>query len=99
MQPIHVDTEQLYAASRALWQNHLDLIDQIDLLHMSSARLEMAWQGGLSEEFTSEFDALLQKMNLHAEELFSMGLTLSRQGEKWDESDQRWDRDYRSLMR
>jgi uncharacterized protein YukE len=96
MPPIHVDPEQLYLSARALWQDHLDMIDQIYALRSAMYRLEMAWQGGDAEEFIAEMSVLIQHLNEHAEQVLAMGLTLSHQGEMWDESDQRWTWNYRS---
>jgi uncharacterized protein YukE len=99
MQPIHVDTDQLYRSARGFWQHHLDLTDQIYVIRANLYRLEMAWQGPDAEEFASEMSGLLQRLNERAEEVLSMGLTLSHQGEMWDESDQRWTWHYRNIAR
>jgi uncharacterized protein YukE len=99
MQTIYVDTEQLYRTARTCWQNDLDMVDQVSLLRTTMIRLEMAWQGSTSEEFQSEMALLIQQLDNRAEELVSMGFTLSRQGEIWDESDQRWTRNYGSIIR
>jgi len=99
MQPLHVDTDQLYLTARALWQDHLNLIDQIYELRTAMYRLEMAWQGGDADEFMAEMSGLLQGLNERGEELVSMGLMLSHQGEMWDESDQRWTWNYRHMAR
>lgn len=99
MPPIHVDTEQLYQTSRTIWQNHLDMIDQIYLLRTSLYHLEMAWQGDTATEFDAEMERLLRNLNSHTEELQSLGLTLSHQGEKWDESDQRWTWNFSNMTR
>jgi hypothetical protein len=96
MQPIHVDPEQLYLSARALWQDHLDMIDQIYALRSAVCRLEMVWLGGDAEEFIAEMSVLIQRLNEQAEQVLAMGLTLSHQGEMWDESDQRWTWNYRS---
>ncbi len=93
---IHVDPDHLYQTTRTFWQNHLDMADQLYALRTAQYRLEMAWQGGeVSEEYFCEFRLLLQRLNQMAEELLSLGLTLSRQAEAWDESDQRWTSTFR----
>jgi len=97
MQPIHVDPDQLYLTARALWREHLNMIDEIYELRIAMYRLEMAWQGTDAEEFVAEMSAIIQNLNERAEEVLSMGLTLSHQSEMWDESDQRWTLNYRNL--
>jgi uncharacterized protein YukE len=62
-------------------------------------RLEMAWQGPAADEFATEMTRIIEMLNDRAEEVVSMGLTLSHQGEMWDESDQRWTRMYRTNTR
>jgi len=99
MQPIHVDPEQLYLSARALWQDHLNMIDEIYALRTSMYRLEMAWQGPSAEEFTAELSRLIERLSEHTEEILSLGLTLSHQGEMWDESDQRWTWNFRNIAR
>jgi uncharacterized protein YukE len=99
MPPIHVDTEQLYRTARAYWQNHLDMVDRIYSLRTTMIRLEIAWQGNASEEFQSEMALLIRRLESRAEDLVAMGLTLSRQGELWDESDRRWTQNYSSIIR
>ncbi len=99
MPPIHVEPDQLYLTARALWQDHLDMTDQIYALRTAMYRLEMAWQGPDAEQFIAEMSGLIQSLNVRAEEVLSMGITLSHQGEMWDESDQRWTWNYRSLTR
>jgi len=99
MQPIHVEPDQLYCSARMLWQGHLDVTDQIYALRAAMYRLEMAWQGADADEFAAEMSGLLQSLNDRAAELVSMGLTLSHQGEMWDESDQRWAWNYHNMTR
>lgn len=99
MQPLHVDTNQLYLTARALWQDHLDMIDELYTLRTAMYRLEMAWQGADADEFMAEMSGLLQALNEYTEQVLAMGLTLSHQGEMWDESDQRWTWNYRNLAR
>jgi uncharacterized protein YukE len=99
MPPIHVNPDQLYLSARRLWQDHLNMVEEIYLLRTAVARLEMAWHGPASDEFASEMNNLIKLLNEHADELMSLGLTLSHQGEMWDESDQRWTWNYRNTPR
>jgi hypothetical protein len=99
MPPIHVDPDQLYLTARLLWQEHLNMIDEIYALRTSMYRLEMAWQGPDADQFTAEMSALIQQFNERAEEVLSLGMILSHQSEMWNESDQRWIWNYRNLAR
>ncbi len=75
------------------------MTDQIYALRAAMYRLEMAWQGPDADEFMTEMSGLIQNLSQHAEELLALGLTLSHQGEMWDESDQRWTWNYRGTTR
>jgi uncharacterized protein YukE len=90
VQPIHVDTDQLHAAARETWIAEHQLLEQVLALQAACARLELAWQGLSSEEFSQEMRDLSRQLNLRAAELKELGLKLSREAERWEETDQRW---------
>lgn len=87
---VHVEPDQLYLASRSLWQANYQAIEVLFRLRVTLLRLESTWQGGRAEEYIAESRDLLQLLNARMEELITMSLILSRQADQWDESDQRW---------
>jgi uncharacterized protein YukE len=90
VQPIHVDTEQLHASARETWIAEHQLLEQVLALQAACARLELAWQGLSAEEFSQDMRDLQRRLNLRAAELKELGLRLSREADRWEESDQRW---------
>ena len=87
---LHIEPDQLYLASRSLWQGNYQAIEALFRLRVALLRLESTWQGGRSDEYLAEARDLLERLNAHIEELIAMSLILSRQADQWDESDQRW---------
>jgi len=97
MQPLHADPEQLFLASRTFWQANYQALDQLFSLRAAILRLEMTWSSDRADDFIAEIQSILQQLSARAEELFSMGLTLSRQADLWAEADQRWTGIYRDF--
>ncbi len=98
MQPLHIEPNHLYLASRTFWQANYQAIDQLFRLRVALLRLEMAWSGGDADDFLADMRTLIQQLNSRVEELLSMSLILSRQADLWDESDQRWSGILRELF-
>ena len=87
---LHIEPDQLFLTSRAFWQANYRTLDQLFALRAALLRLEMAWSSDTADDFFAEMRPLLQQLSERTEELFSMGLTLSRQADLWAEADQRW---------
>lgn len=90
MSMLHVEPDQLYLASRSLWRGNYQALEALFRLRVALMRLESTWQGGRSEQFLAEAHALLESLTERMEELITMSLMLSRQADRWGESDQRW---------
>ena len=90
MPSLHVEPDQLFLTSRAFWQANYRTLDQLFALRAALLRLEMTWSSDTADDFFAEMRPLLQQLSERTEELFSMGLTLSRQADLWAEADQRW---------
>lgn len=90
MPSLHVEPDQLFLTSRSFWQANYRALDQIFALRAALLRLEMSWTSDTADDFFAEMRPLLQQLSERTEELFSMGLMLSRQADLWAEADQRW---------
>lgn len=98
MHPIHLEPDSLHLAARALLQDYYHLADRVFVLRVQFYRLEMSWQGGDAEEYLYELHILLNRLEARLDELVTLGITLARQAEAWEESDQRWAGVYRERM-
>jgi uncharacterized protein YukE len=92
---IHVDPEALYITAREMWQRDLQMVESIYLLQAACYRLEMAWQGDSAEVYVNELQALIGQLRAQLGEVDRFSLILSRQAERWQESDQAWARAFR----
>ena len=88
--PLHIEPDQLFLASRSFWQANYLALDQVYALRAALLLLEMSWTSNTADEFFTEARLLLQQLYERNEELFNIGLMLSRQADVWAESDQRW---------
>jgi uncharacterized protein YukE len=94
---LHVETDSLHMTARSLLQQYYHLADRLFALRVQHYRLEMAWQGGDAEEYSHQLNQLIARLQDRMEELISLGLTLSRQADGWEELDQRGAGEFRDL--
>ncbi|MHA1216704.1 MAG: WXG100 family type VII secretion target [Candidatus Thorarchaeota archaeon] len=87
---LHVEPEELFLASRAFWRATYETHEQLTVLRMTVARLEMAWSGSAADEFLVEMNSIVRELSRMSEELCEMELLLARQADLWIEADQRW---------
>ncbi len=90
MSCLHLDPDSLRLTARALVQDYSHLAEALFTLRVQYYRLEMAWQGGEAQEFLNEFQQMLHRLEIRLDELLTLALTLTRQADLWEESDQRW---------
>jgi uncharacterized protein YukE len=96
MTTLHIEPEELRESSRRLEAAAVQLLDaETDLRH-AAAMLDIAWQGGKSESFINELQALKSNLQARTDELYSYTMILLRQADKWDEMDQTWQNLFRS---
>lgn len=95
MSTIHLEPASLYFTAQRLQQESSYLADYVFRLRVEYYRLKMAWQGETAQEYLSELDVLLRRMEQYIEELLTLSLRLVRHAEAWEESDQRWAAAYR----
>jgi len=98
MQSIHIEPEELYLTSRAMWQQSQQISQVASSLQAAVMRLEMAWLGGSAEEVISSLQVVIRRLRDRMDELERLGLILSREAERWQESDQVWSRVYRDEL-
>lgn len=92
---LHIDPELLYQASRILVHADDQALDQLFDLRLSMLRLEAAWISPDADDFMAEMKSILVQLREHLEEMLTMSLILSRQADRWQETDQRWAGEYR----
>jgi uncharacterized protein YukE len=97
MDHIHVEPDQLFLTSRSFWQANYRALDQVFALRAALLRLEMTWESNTSDDFFVQLHPLLQRLASQTEELFNIGLILSRQADLWAEADQRWSGVFRDI--
>ena len=97
MSSLHTETDLLFLASRSFWQANYRTLDQLFALRAALLRLEMTWDSDTADDFFAEAHPLLQQLSERNEELFNMGLMLSRQADLWAEADQRWSGVFRNF--
>ena len=99
MHTLRADPDLLFFTSRALGRAYGDFLNAWFTLRAALVRLEMAWQGNRADDFLLEGHRLLRQLWDQGEELFTMGLILFRQADRWEELDQRWRRCFRDFPR
>lgn len=98
MPPIHVEPDQLYLTSHTFFQANYHALEDLYALRSALLRLEMTWTSPSAEAFHHDMHALVQQLDAQIEQLVEMGLVLSRQADRWQESDQRWMAAFRELL-
>ena len=97
MAKILVETEKLREVSSFLENQALDLIESEAQVRRAVVNLEIAWQGASAQRFNEELLAVYKTLQNRTDELYSFIVTLLRQADRWDESDQNWQSQFEEL--
>lgn len=97
MNSLHIDPSSLHLVARTLLQEYSRFAEQVFLLRLQYYRLEMAWQGGAAEEYLQELNLLIRRLEKQTDKVLTLGLTLLRQAEAWEECDQCWAAVFRAV--
>jgi uncharacterized protein YukE len=96
---IHIETQALRETSAAAHRNAQIMWEALLSLRRSAQVVEMAWQGGMArDEFLDQLHQMTSSLEGNINLLDQMGLILSRQSDRWEESDQTWQAHYRQIL-
>jgi len=87
MTTIHMETEQVRNVARQLDQWAANLLSSGAALRSTSGRLSIAWQGGRSESFLSNFRTLMRNYEMQVQQLQNLALRVSREVDEWQSAD------------
>lgn len=98
MPSIHVNPEELRSLSHVLEIKAREMQDEDFRLRQAGAALDMAWTGGSSGEFQHDLELLQHHLRVRIQEVYSMANKLSREADRWEESDQTWVQEIRRVI-
>ena len=94
---ITINPDQLLSTYNTLNQQAHLLMDEEFKLRKSFASLDMAWQGKSAAEFMLEAETLHKLYRVLIQDLFILSQRIHREADRWEESDQVWVQEYRTI--
>ena len=97
MTTLHLLPSIGHQTASTLKQNALAMFDETQSLRRALQSLEMSWQGGGQEQFSSQANALIRNLQTQADALQFLAERLEREVTEWEETDQRGAQALRAL--
>jgi uncharacterized protein YukE len=88
MSIVHMDTDQIQLAIKALQQSSVEITNEIQSL--SSSVSAIPWQGASRDEFIGEFETVSKSLQGRGEDLSILASRMERELAKWQHMDSRF---------